>query len=46
MVKNYFNLDTKNFYYEDKGDLRRMVEALGKGVIKLKSDEDSEKPPF
>lgn len=29
LSKNYFNLETKNFSFKDKGDLRSMVAALG-----------------
>lgn len=46
MVKNYFNLDTRNFYYEDKGDLRKMAEMLAKAPVKLKDDDSDQKPAF
>ena len=40
MLKNYFNIQSTNFSYFDKGDLRGMVEALGQAPVKL--DEKSQ----
>ena len=45
MVKNYFNLDTKNFYYEDRGDLRSMAEGLGWSKVSVPKDS-KEHPAF
>lgn len=42
-MKNYFNLETTNFYYADKGSLREMVGKMG--GTKIKTDEDSVRPP-
>lgn len=37
-ANNYFNLDSKAFWYSDKGSLKHMLEVLGKGQVKMDSD--------
>jgi DnaB-like helicase N terminal domain/DnaB-like helicase C terminal domain len=42
-VRNYFNLNMHNFYYEDKGSLRDMIDALGEGVIDINQTDKEDK---
>lgn len=44
-VKNYYNLNSKSFYFEDKGDLRTMMATLGHTAINLATNENDEKMP-
>jgi hypothetical protein len=39
-AKNYFNLLSHNFHYEDKGDLRQMMEIMGHAAVPLENNED------
>jgi replicative DNA helicase len=41
LVKNYFNLDSKLFHYEDKGSLREMAQKLGQ--VRLKHEDRKNK---
>lgn len=44
-VKNYYNLNTKGFSFEDKGDLRQMVAILGHVAVDLGQGSSGEKIP-
>lgn len=44
-VTNYFNLDSKGFYFTEKGDLRRVLEVLGQSAVDLTKGKDGVTPP-
>ena len=46
MAKNYFNLNTQTFHYEDKGDLHFMLEKMGNGDVLANSNKGGEKAPI
>ncbi len=39
-AQNYFSLESKKFYFEDKGDLRHMMEVLGNTVDTVNISKD------
>lgn len=44
-VTNYFNLDSKGFYFTEKGDLRRVLEVLGQSAIDMTKGKDGVTSP-
>lgn len=44
-VKNYWNLNVKGFWFEDKGDLREMIARLGHVPVDMTTDDGDRKMP-
>ena len=43
---NYYNLNTKAFYFEDKGLLSEMLEVLGDGSVNMAGGPTSSDRPI
>lgn len=44
-MKNYYNLDSRGFHFEDKGDLNHVLKTLGHVAIDLGDDRKAEDLP-